>query len=220
MPAVVRPQSANSSVPVVAIMTRSYACGCTGTISTVRLILARRLRPLSMAGGTPRRCRDSDGCWRFTPIRICQIRQSRARFAAPLRCWRPAKGTIKISAQLDAAGFVADADIVTTAAHSATLQPASGDRWCAAGDAAISFDPLSLQGRFNAMYTGLAAALACDRRLRGERIAFDEYSHDLRRIETAYLQHLEFWYRQEKRRPDSAFWQRRCKVTYVTNVTT
>ena len=139
---------------------------------------------------------------------------------SPAALLEAAKGTIKISAQLDAAGFVADADIVTTAAHSATLQPASGDRWCAAGDAAISFDPLSSQGLFNATYTGLAAALACDRRLRGERIAFDDYSHDLRRIETAYLQHLEFWYRQEKRWPDSAFWQRRCKVTYVTNVTT
>ncbi len=125
-----------------------------------------------------------------------------------------AKATMEISAQLDAAGFVADAEIVTTAAHSATLQPVAGDRWCAAGDAAISFDPLSSQGLFNAMYTGLAAALACDRRLSGEAIAFGDYSNDLHRIETAYLQHLDFWYGQEKRWPDSAFWQRRqVKIT-------
>ena len=120
-----------------------------------------------------------------------------------------AKSTMEIAAQLDATGFVADADIVTTAAHSATLQPITGDRWCAAGDAAISFDPLSSQGLFNAMYTGLAAALACDRRLSGELNAFDDYHNDLRRIETAYLRRLDFWYGQEKRWPDSPFWQRR-----------
>ena len=116
---------------------------------------------------------------------------------------------MEISPQLDAAGFVADAEIATTAAHSATLQPVSGDRWCAAGDAAISFDPLSSQGLFNAMYTGLAAALACDRRLSGEVVAFDDYGNDLRRVETAYRRHLDFWYGQEKRWPDSPFWQRR-----------
>ena len=120
-----------------------------------------------------------------------------------------AQGTLEISAQLDAAGFVADAEIVTTAAHSATLQPVAGGRWCAAGDAAISFDPLSSQGLFNAIYTGLAAALACDRRLRGEIIAFDDYSNDVRRVEQAYRRHLDFWYGQETRWPDSPFWQRR-----------
>ena len=120
-----------------------------------------------------------------------------------------AKATTEIAEQLNAAGFIADAEIVTTAAHSATLQPAAGDRWCAVGDAAISFDPLSSQGLFNAMYTGLAAALACDRALDGDVSAFDDYSDDLRRIETAYRHHLDFWYGQEKRWPDAAFWQRR-----------
>ena len=120
-----------------------------------------------------------------------------------------ARATMEISTQLYAAGFVADAEMATTAAHSATLQPVAGDGWCAAGDAAISFDPLSSQGLFNAMYTGLAAALACDRRLSGDVAAFDDYSNDLRGIETAYFRHLDFWYGQEKRWPDSAFWRRR-----------
>ena len=117
--------------------------------------------------------------------------------------------TTEISAQLEAAGFVADAEVATTAAHSATLHPAAGDRWCAIGDAALSFDPLSSQGLFNSIYTGLAAALACHQRLSGEVAAFDEYGDDLRRIEAAYLRHLDFWYGQEKRWPDAAFWQRR-----------
>ena len=114
-----------------------------------------------------------------------------------------------LAAQLKSAGFVADAEIAFTAAHSATLEPVAGDRWCAAGDAAISFDPLSSQGLFNAMYTGLAAAEACDRRLSGDVAAFDEYIRGLRRIETAYFGHLDFWYGQETRWQESAFWHRR-----------
>lgn len=128
---------------------------------------------------------------------------------SPAALLQAAMATMEISAQLDAAGFVADADIRTTAAHSATLQPAAGDSWCAIGDSAISFDPLSSQGLFNAMYTGLAAGLACDRKLSGDAVAFDDYRNDLHRIETAYLHHLDFWYGQETRWPDSAFWQRR-----------
>ena len=120
-----------------------------------------------------------------------------------------AMATTEIAAQLTAAGFVIDADIHTTAAHSAALQPAVGSRWCAIGDAALSFDPLASQGLFIAMYTGLAAALACDQRLAGNAAAFDDYGHDLRRIEAAYLQRLDFWYGQEKRWPDAAFWKRR-----------
>lgn len=121
--------------------------------------------------------------------------------------------TRHIAEQLEAAGFVADADVAITAAHSATLQPAAGDRWCAAGDAAMSFDPLSSQGLFNAMYTGLAAAAACDARLHDDPLAFDRYRNDLQRIEAAYLRHLDFWYAQETRWPDAAFWQRRRTTT-------
>jgi flavin-dependent dehydrogenase len=117
--------------------------------------------------------------------------------------------TREISAQLAAAGFVADSEVMTTAAHSATLKPAAGDNWCAAGDAAMSFDPLSSQGLFNAMYTGLAAAFACDRTLSGEAGAFAEYCDDLSRVRAAYRRQLDYWYAQEKRWPDAPFWQRR-----------
>src|SRR5206468_10451564 len=46
------------------------------------------------------------------------------------------------------------------AAHGVCLQPAAGRDWIAAGDAAVAFDPLSAQGTFNALFTGLAAAEA------------------------------------------------------------
>jgi hypothetical protein len=40
-----------------------------------------------------------------------------------------------------------------TAAGGTTLLPATGDRWAAAGDAALSFDPLSAQGLLDALFT-------------------------------------------------------------------
>ncbi|WP_035060982.1 tryptophan 7-halogenase [Andreprevotia chitinilytica] len=114
-----------------------------------------------------------------------------------------------LGALLESAGFVADTDVKLTAAHSAISTPPAGPGWFAVGDAAISFDPLSSQGLFNALYTGLAAAEACDRGLRGDATASDGYCHELESIATAYRQHLGFWYGEEKRWRDAVFWQRR-----------
>jgi flavin-dependent dehydrogenase len=49
-----------------------------------------------------------------------------------------------------------------TAAHSSALEPCAAERWIAAGDASLSFDPLSAQGLLHAPFTGLAAAEAAD----------------------------------------------------------
>lgn len=95
------------------------------------------------------------------------------------------------------------------AANSATTQPPAGDGWLCAGDAAMSFDPLSSQGIFNALYTGLAAAENIDRHLRGDAPDFSQYSAQLRRIDAAYHQHLTHWYGVERRWSDSPFWRRR-----------
>jgi len=49
-----------------------------------------------------------------------------------------------------------------TAAHSSVLEPCVAEGWLAAGDASLSFDPLSAQGLLHAPFTGLAAAEAAD----------------------------------------------------------
>jgi hypothetical protein len=41
-----------------------------------------------------------------------------------------------------------------TAAHSSSLDPCIGDGWLAAGDASMTFDPLSSQGLLHALFTG------------------------------------------------------------------
>ncbi len=98
------------------------------------------------------------------------------------------------------------------AAHSSTLKPPAGENWLAAGDAAISFDPLSSQGLFNAIYTGLAAAEALDRALNGDQSAMGEYTERLGMIDAAYQSHLSAWYGLETRWMDQEFWRRRVKM--------
>jgi len=97
----------------------------------------------------------------------------------------------------------------TTAAHSALTQPSAGKAWLAVGDAALSFDPLSSQGIFNALYTGLAAAESVHRFLQSEISSFAEYQGQLEEIHAAYERHLQVWYRSEKRWSEEEFWQGR-----------
>ncbi len=94
-------------------------------------------------------------------------------------------------------------------AHDARLEAPAGTDWIAVGDAAMAFDPLSSQGIFNALYTGLAAAETADRWLRGDRASLDEYAAEVGDIWRAYEHHRTAWYGLERRWPESAFWARR-----------
>jgi flavin-dependent dehydrogenase len=96
-----------------------------------------------------------------------------------------------------------------TAANSAMTQPPAGNAWLSVGDAALSFDPLSSQGIFNALYTGLAAAESVYRYLKKEIGNFQEYSAQIERINQAYQAHIQQWYAVESRWNHSPFWQRR-----------
>jgi flavin-dependent dehydrogenase len=102
-----------------------------------------------------------------------------------------------------------DAGAGYCAAHGATLSPPAGPDWIAVGDAALAFDPLSSQGLFNALYTGLAGAETADRLLSGEAGAAAEYVDDLDRVRQTYVRHLAAWYGLERRWPGAPFWARR-----------
>ncbi len=110
---------------------------------------------------------------------------------------------------LTASGFAAGGTGGFCAAHCSALSPAAGEGWLAIGDAALSFDPLSSQGLFNALYTGLTAAEAADRYLNGHRSAWHGYLVVLACIRDAYQAHLHAWYGQERRWADRPFWQSR-----------
>jgi len=82
---------------------------------------------------------------------------------------RPNLGRLRVRAMLGTL-TVLDFGVATsrarysglTAAHSSALEPCAAERWIAAGDASLSFDPLSAQGLLHAPFTGLAAAEAAD----------------------------------------------------------
>jgi flavin-dependent dehydrogenase len=119
-------------------------------------------------------------------------------------------GAIKeLSALLAGVGFIPETESGFTAAHSAILEPSARESWLAVGDAAISFDPLSSQGLLNALFTGLAAAEAADRHLRGDALSLSAYPPIIRGIRDAYRRHLAFCYTIETRWPEAPFWQRR-----------
>jgi flavin-dependent dehydrogenase len=107
--------------------------------------------------------------------------------------------------------FTPDQHSGFTAAHSAHLTPCTGEGWLATGDAALSFDPLSSQGLFNALYTGLAAAETAESHLSNAANALPDYARTIADIRTSYAERLAFWYGTETRWRDHPFWRGRLK---------
>jgi flavin-dependent dehydrogenase len=102
------------------------------------------------------------------------------------------------------------------AANSSTLPQYAGHRWLSVGDAAMCFDPLSSQGIFNALYTGLAASVSINAALSDKvfQTHIDEYNNALKVIWQTYLNNRSSWYENQTRWPLSEFWSRRkTKIT-------
>lgn len=95
------------------------------------------------------------------------------------------------------------------AAHSSTLDKCTGPGWIAAGDACISFDPISSQGLLHALFTGLAAAEAADRSLLSGGDALDGYQRVIDGIRRVYRRRLALCYAAETRWKAAPFWRRR-----------
>ncbi len=94
-------------------------------------------------------------------------------------------------------------------AYTATHAAFAGPGWLAVGDATLAFDPLSSQGIFHAIYTGLRGAEAILASDNGDTNAIMAYEQRIRAIEAAYLSHRLSLYRAENRWQANAFWQRR-----------
>ena len=96
----------------------------------------------------------------------------------------------------------------TVAANSTKLEEVAGQNWVALGDAAVSFDPLSSQGMFNAM----ASAIQFKEIVK--QIGFTDelpkvYSYQIDQIWQHYLKHKSLFYQAETRWKSSEFWKRR-----------
>lgn len=91
-------------------------------------------------------------------------------------------------------------------ASGSCLNKVAGLQWIAIGDAALSFDPISSQGIFNALYTGMKAAQAVHAALTGDLSLVAAYVERLKLIRAAYLRHYDFIYRSEYRWSERPFW--------------
>lgn len=99
------------------------------------------------------------------------------------------------------------------ASHSSRLINQEGNNWFAIGDAAMSFDPLSSQGMFNAMASAMQLSdlilkFGIDSEVGKTTIAF-EFHQQLERIWEQYEMHKQYCYAQERRWIKEAFWERR-----------
>ena len=84
-----------------------------------------------------------------------------------------------------------------------------GPGWLAVGDAAGTFAPLSAQGIFKAMKSGIFGAYAALDYLDGKTEALPRYEKLIRSEYENYLDTRSQYYQQEQRWSDSPFWQRR-----------
>lgn len=98
---------------------------------------------------------------------------------------------------------------IAISADTSRLTEMHGDRWIAAGDACVSFDPLSSQGILTALYSGLTAGRALDLHLEGNAEALNRYAAGMSAVFDAYLEKRSVIYRDERRWPLSPFWKSR-----------
>jgi flavin-dependent dehydrogenase len=95
------------------------------------------------------------------------------------------------------------------AADSYLRQPASGNGWFTAGDAAMALDPLSGQGIHRALLSGVSVAEAVLRILGDTGNGAVDTQEELNGYFAEYLAGRQHYYRQESRWPESPFWYRR-----------
>lgn len=95
------------------------------------------------------------------------------------------------------------------------LDSVAGPGWAAAGNAAISMDPLTSAGINCALQDGIAVAEALAAWLDGEPTGLRQYAQRMDRAVGQYLAERQAFYQLERRWPDSPFWQRRRSQSFV-----
>src|SRR5437899_3293714 len=105
--------------------------------------------------------------------------------------------------------YTLDSEPTVSAANSSRLDRMWGDNWVAVGDAAMTVDPLSSQGVYKAMKSGLLAARAIARFSSGDPTALSDHASDLSSEFDGYLPQLQYHYSLEQRWATRNFWRRR-----------
>lgn len=95
------------------------------------------------------------------------------------------------------------------AANSGKLASAIGAGWIAAGDAAVSFDPLTSMGIGYALLSGIEAGRVAHNVLTGSGKLAAAYAEGVNRHFACYLDLRAAYYQLEQRWPERPFWRRR-----------
>jgi flavin-dependent dehydrogenase len=95
------------------------------------------------------------------------------------------------------------------AAYSHRLERMTGDAWLAVGDAATTFDPLSSQGVFKGLRSGIMASYAIGDYFKGSQSSLEKYEAIQASEFEEYMGTRADYYGQERRWGNSPFWQRR-----------
>ncbi len=99
--------------------------------------------------------------------------------------------------------------MLTSPATSCRLDRVVGENWLAAGDAASSFDPLMARGIHKALEDGIAAAEAIVGWLHGDATAAERHARQIEQRYEEFREMRHYLYAQERRWPQSSFWQAR-----------
>jgi len=97
-------------------------------------------------------------------------------------------------------------------AASMLRRPVAGPNWIVVGDAALAVDPLSGQGIYKTIETGLRSAAAVAGAFEGDMSGIAEYESWAVDSFRSYLAVRHQFYRSVQRWPGSRFWQRRMVI--------
>ena len=102
-----------------------------------------------------------------------------------------------------------DRDLLIRTAPSFQLDRMVGKDWLAVGDAASTYDPISSQGIYKALWNGIEAGKAIAAHLQGKEGSLAEYQSLIASRFNDYLNQRYYFYQLERRWPNSPFWQQR-----------
>jgi flavin-dependent dehydrogenase len=97
----------------------------------------------------------------------------------------------------------------THAAYTQALDPVTGTGWLAVGDASSTFDPLSAQGIYKALNSGIFASYAILDWFKVQPAALERYAALQNAGFKQYFVTWKDYYAREQRWPESHFWKHR-----------
>jgi flavin-dependent dehydrogenase len=160
-----------------------------------------------------------DGWWYTTPVpghrRVVAFLSDSdlmpPRAARTARDWHERLARAPhIRDRLASSGYRLHSSAAILDASVAHLDHPAGCGWVAAGDAAVSFDPLSSQGILTALVMGQGAGHAVAAMLtRGDQQPLIRWGAEYARLLEAHLRLRAAYYSLERRWPTAPFWARR-----------